>query len=82
AIKRAKSTNTDALIKALEATNYIGVMGHIEFYGKESPYAHGIKYGPSYATGVMLQWQHGKLETVWPPHAATAKVIIPSFVKK
>ncbi|MGC8790053.1 MAG: ABC transporter substrate-binding protein [Desulfurella sp.] len=82
AIKRAKSTNTDALIKALEATNYIGVMGHIEFYGKESPYAHGIKYGPSYATGVLLQWQHGKLETVWPPHAATAKVIIPSFVKK
>ena len=82
AIKRAGSTNTSSVIKALEATNYVGVMGHIEFYPKSSPFAHGIKYGKGFATGVMLQWQHGRLETVWPAYAATAKVIIPSFVKK
>ena len=82
AIKRAKSTNTNDVIKALEATNYVGVMGHIEFYPQSSTFAHGIKYGKGFATGVMLQWQHGKLETVWPSYAATSKVIIPSFVKK
>ncbi len=82
AIRKAKTTNPDALVKALEATNYIGVIGHIEFHGKESPLAHGLKFGPGYVTGVMFQWQHGKLETVWPNNAATSKVILPSFVKK
>ncbi len=82
AIKKAKTTNTNKLIKALEATNYVGVMGHIKFYPKSSPFAHGIVYKKGLATGVMLQWQHGKLETVWPSYAATAKVFIPPFVKK
>jgi branched-chain amino acid transport system substrate-binding protein len=82
AIQRAKTTNTDALINALEATNYVGVIGHIEFYGKDSQFTHGIKYGKGFATGVILQWQNGKLETVWPKNAATSKVILPSFVKK
>jgi branched-chain amino acid transport system substrate-binding protein len=82
AIKRAKSTNTDALIKALEATNYIGVMGHIEFYPPSSPFAHNIRYGKNFVVSPAIQWQNGKIVTIWPPHAATAKVIIPSFVKK
>ncbi len=82
AIERAKSMNETKIINALEKTNYIGVMGHIEFYGKESPFAHGIKWGKGHATGVMLQWQHGKLVTVWPSHAAAGSVILPNFVKK
>ena len=82
AIQRAKTTNTDALINALEATNYVGVMGHIEFYGKDSQFAHDVKYGKNYIVSPAVQWQHGKLETVWPENAATSKVILPSFVKK
>ncbi len=82
ALERAHSTKANALVKAMEATNYTGVMGHIQFNGRKSPFAHGIKFGKGYATGVMLQWQKGKLVTIWPKEAATGTLILPSFVKQ
>ena len=81
ALEKTGSTKADALVKALEKTNYTGVMGHIQFYGRKSPFAHGIRFGKGYATGVMLQWQHGKLVTIWPHQAATGSLILPAFVK-
>ncbi len=78
AIEKSKSTNPNKLVKALEKTNYVGVMGHIEFYSKSEPFTHGIKWGKGYATGVMLQWQNGKLVTIWPADAATGKLSLPS----
>ncbi|MGA7578791.1 MAG: ABC transporter substrate-binding protein [Desulfobaccales bacterium] len=82
AMEKAKSTQTDPLIKALEETHYTGVIGNIEFYDKSSPFAHGIKFGKGYGMGVLLQWQKGQLVTVWPKEAATGSLIVPSFVQK
>ncbi len=82
AMEKAKSTETEALIKALEETHYTGVIGNIEFYDRESPFAHGIKFGKGLGMGVLLQWQKGQLVTVWPQEAATGSLIIPSFVQK
>ncbi len=82
AMEKAKSTQTDPLIKALEETHYTGVIGNIEFYDRNSPFAHGIKFGKGYGMGVLLQWQKGQLVTVWPKEAATGSLIVPSFVQK
>ncbi len=82
AMEKAKSTETEALIKALEETHDTGVIGNIEFYDRESPFAHGIKFGKGLGIGVLLQWQKGQLVTVWPQEAATGSLIIPSFVQK
>lgn len=82
AMEKAKSTQTDALIKALEETRYTGVIGNIEFYDRSSPFAHGLKFGKGLGMGVLLQWQKGQLVTVWPKEAATGSLIVPSFVQK
>ena len=82
AMEKAKSTKTDAVIKALEETHYTGVIGNIEFYDRTSPFAHGLKFGKGLAEGVLLQWQKGQLVTVWPKEAATGSLIVPGFVQK
>ena len=82
AIERAKSTNADKLVAALEKTNYVGTVGRIQFYPPGAKYAHGLKYGKQYVTGIMIQWQDGKQLPVWPASVAKAKIIFPSFVKK
>ncbi|HUW37998.1 MAG TPA: ABC transporter substrate-binding protein [Rhodocyclaceae bacterium] len=73
AIERAHSTNANALVKALEKTDYVGTFGRVEFYGPKAKYAHGMKYGKGYVTGTMFQWQNGKQVPIWPTQAATAK---------
>jgi branched-chain amino acid transport system substrate-binding protein len=82
AIERAKSTDADKLVAALENTNYTGTVGHIEYYPPGNKYAHGLKYGKGYVTGIMIQWQNGKQVPLWPESVAKAKIIFPSFVKK
>ncbi len=82
AIEKAKSTQTDALIKALEETRYTGVIGNIEFYDRNSPFTHGIKFGQGLGMGVLLQWQKGQLVTLWPKEVATGSLIVPSFVQQ
>ncbi len=81
AIERAKSTKPDALVRSLEKTNYVGVQGREQFYNRHARFAHGLKYGPGFLTGVAIQWQHGKQVIVWPKKVATGKVQVPSFVK-
>ena len=81
AIKSAGSTKPDAIVAAMEKTDYVGTMGTIKFYGKDSKYTHAIEYGPDAATGVMIQWQNGKQVTIWPSKAANGKIMFPSFVK-
>lgn len=82
AIERSGSTRGPALAKALSATDYEGTIGRIAFYGLDAPYPHAIKFGHGYVTGVAVQWQHGQQEAIWPKGAASAKVMIPEFVKK
>ena len=80
AIERAKSTDAGKVVAQLEKTNYVGTIGRVQFYGKSNKYAHGLKYGKKYITGVALQWQHGDQVAVWPGSVAKAKIIFPSWI--
>src|SRR5487761_1985217 len=81
AIHRAKSTDADKLVAALEKTDWVGTIGRVQFYGKNDPFTHAIKYGNGLITGLISQWQNGKQVAVWPPKVANGKLKFPSFVK-
>ncbi|WHZ10668.1 MAG: ABC transporter, substrate-binding protein (cluster 4, leucine/isoleucine/valine/benzoate) [Burkholderiaceae bacterium] len=81
AIRRAKSTDADKLVAALEKTDWVGTIGRVEFYGRNDEFTHSIKYGKGLVNGLMQQWQNGKLITVWPKDVAKAPLEFPSFVK-
>ena len=66
AIHRAGGTDPDKMVTALEATDYVGTVGRIQFYGKDDPFTHAMKYGPDYVSGLVVQWQDGKQVAVWP----------------
>ena len=65
----------------LEKTSFEGTIGHIEFYGKNDEFTHGLKAGPGYVTGLVFQWQNGKQVTVWPDKIAEGRLEFPKFVK-
>ncbi|MCG6203319.1 ABC transporter substrate-binding protein [Rhodopseudomonas sp. HC1] len=81
AVKRAGSSDGDKLVEALEKTDYEGTIGRVQFYGKDEPFTHGLKYGKGLITGLMLQWQDGQQVAVWPPEVAKAKIKFPAFIK-
>src|SRR3954468_9387196 len=81
AVKRAGSTDADKLVTALEATDWEGTIGRVQFYGKDDPFTHSIKYGKGLITGLMLQWQGGKQSAVWPKEGAKVDIKFPSFIK-
>src|ERR1700744_1299822 len=81
AVKRAGSTDADKLVEALEKTDWVGTIGRVQFYGKDDPFTHSIKYGKGLITGLMLQWQDGAQVAVWPPEVAKAKLKFPAFIK-
>src|ERR1700760_72861 len=81
AVKRAGSTDADKLVDALEKTDWEGTIGRIQFYGKDDPFTHSIKYGKGLITGLMLQWQNGKQVSVWPKEVAKGELKFPSFIK-
>ena len=77
----AGSTDPDKLVAAMEKTDYVGTIGRVQFYGKDSQYTHAMKYGKDYVSGTFIQWQNGKQVTVWPTDKANAKIKFPDFVK-
>ncbi|PSO21990.1 ABC transporter substrate-binding protein [Bradyrhizobium sp. MOS003] len=81
AVKRAGSTDADKLVDALEKTDWEGTIGRVQFYGKDDPFTHSIKYGKGLITGLMLQWQDGKQSAVWPKEVAKVDIKFPSFIK-
>ncbi len=81
AIERANSTAPDALVSALEKTDYVGTQGRLQFLGPDSQYTHALRFGPGYVTGVMIQWQNGVQKCIWPLNLANAKPEFPDFVK-
>src|SRR5689334_24141886 len=81
AIKRAGSTDPDKLVSALEQTDYEGTIGRVQFKGKDSPNPHALKVGPETITGLMLQWQNGNQDNLWPTKLANGKLKFPSFIK-
>ena len=42
---------------------------------------HGLRTGPGYITGLMLQWQDGKQKNLWPKQLASGETKFPAFVK-
>ena len=81
AVKRAGSTDADKMVDALEKTDWEGTIGRVQFYGKDDPFTHSIKYGKGLITGLMLQWQDGKQVSVWPKEVAKGTLKFPSFIK-
>jgi branched-chain amino acid transport system substrate-binding protein len=75
------STDPDNLVTALEATDHVGTMGRIQFYGRDNQFTHAMKYGPELVTMVAVQWQSGKQVCIWPADKCKAKITFPSFVK-
>jgi branched-chain amino acid transport system substrate-binding protein len=81
AIKRAGSTDSDKLVTAMEATDFVGTIGRTTFLPKGDPHVHGLRVGTGYLTGLFLQWQNGEQVNMWPANLAKGKLIFPSFVK-
>jgi branched-chain amino acid transport system substrate-binding protein len=81
AIKRAGSTDPDKMVAELEKTDYVGTIGRVQFYGRDSQFTHGLKYGPDNVSGMIFQWQDGKQVTVWPAKVADGKMKYPSFAR-
>ena len=81
AIKRAGSTDADKLVTAMEATDYVGTIGRVQFLPQGDPHVHGLKTGPGLITGLFLQWQDGAQVNIWPADLAKGKVKFPDFVK-
>lgn len=77
AITRAGGLDSDALVKALEATNYIGVSGRIKFQKRHDPEA-----GPDFVPFTYIQWIKGEMVTVWPPAMKTGEFATPPWMKK
>jgi len=77
AIKLAKTTETAALIKALEATKYASPLGEVITFKPSNIIAHqGI------TRQKILQWQGGRQEVIWPFEAKTAAPVYPFPVWK
>jgi len=81
AFRKAGGTDPDKVVAAMEQTDYEGTIGRIAFLPKEDTFAHGMRIGPGYITGLMVQWQKGTPVTVWPEKVATGKMAFPSFIK-
>ena len=81
AVRRAGSTESDTLVAEMEKTDYIGTIGRVAFLPKGDPHVHGLRTGPGYITGLMLQWQSGKQVNVWPKELAAGQIKFPAFIK-
>jgi branched-chain amino acid transport system substrate-binding protein len=81
AIKKAGSTDPDKIVTAMEQTDYVGTIGRTTFLPKGDRFAHGMRIGEGYITGLMVQWQKGNPVTVWPANVATGKMVFPAFTK-
>ncbi len=81
AVRRAGSTESDKLVTALEATDYIGTIGKVQFLPKGDPHVHGLRTGTGYITGLFLQWQHGEQVNLWPANLSKGKLAFPAFIK-
>jgi len=72
AIKRAKTTEPKALIKALEETKYASAVGETITFTPSKVIKHqGIKRQK------ILQWQKGRQEVIWPFEAQTKPPVYP-----
>ncbi len=67
AIEKAGTLDSDAMVVAMEKTDFLGSAGRIVFTDKNADEPHDVKFGPGFTTGFGVQWQEGKLACFWPP---------------
>jgi len=78
AVRRANSTDPNAVIKELEKTSYVGIPGVIEF-----DEMHDVKPGGKGPNFLFVQWQDKcAREVVFPKAQRTAAYITPAWIKK
>lgn len=78
AVERAKSLDTNAIIKELEKTSLVGVAGQIEY-----DEAHDVKAGGKYLNLLFVQWQpKGERVVLWPKELRSGKMISPPWLAK
>jgi branched-chain amino acid transport system substrate-binding protein len=76
AVKRAGTTETNAVIKELEKTDYIGPRGRVQFDA-----LHEVKDGPGLVNELFVQWQNnGERAVIWPKDLAQGKMINPPWL--
>ena len=77
AVKRAGTTETNAVVKALEQTDYVSTSGRIVFTN-----THDLRYGTGYVRWLQVQWQQdGKRAIVWPKEKADGQLVNPPWIK-
>jgi len=92
AMERAGTTEADAVVEALEATDWTGASGQIQFYGenpaaedpKYGPYAarHDSKYGPTMISPVEEQLDaQGTKVVLWPLAWANGSFLLPPWMR-
>ena len=76
AVERAKDTDPEKVVKALEKTDYVGVRGRVVF-----DELHEVKDGPGFVNELFVQWQDGgKRVVVWPKELANGQMINPPWL--
>jgi branched-chain amino acid transport system substrate-binding protein len=75
AIERAGSLDGDALVEALEATDYQGAIGRIKF-GEDHQVVYGLDPAET-AIGAVFQWKDGERVPVFPPAVAEGEIQLP-----
>ncbi|MBW2030805.1 MAG: ABC transporter substrate-binding protein [Deltaproteobacteria bacterium] len=80
AIERAGTLDSDAVIKALEKTDMIGVYGRIRFDPKSHQVIPSLDPQEG-AVGTVFQWQAGRRIVVFPPKIAMGEIKLPPWMK-
>jgi branched-chain amino acid transport system substrate-binding protein len=79
AIERAGTTDSNAVITALENTNLKGVYGKISFDKKSHQIIPSLDPEQGAVTSI-IQWQNGKRVQVFPPKTAEGKILLPPWM--
>jgi branched-chain amino acid transport system substrate-binding protein len=80
AIERAGSLESDAVVKALEKTDMMGVYGRIRFDPKNHQVIPSVDPEEG-AVGTIFQWQARKRVVVFPPKIAMGEIKLPPWMK-
>ena len=78
AVERAKTTETNAVIKELEKTSMVGIAGQLEF-----DETHDVKAGGKFMNMLFVQWQaNGERAVIWPKALRSGTMIMPPWLNK
>ena len=70
-LQRAKSFSPEDIKQALSETKLMTVFGPVKFISYDK------KTNQNKLTTYVVQWQHGKLQLIWPKNLANAKYVYP-----